>query len=374
MLPAPAESRIGNGAKAQIEAQIAALGQNVIQVFSGNVSRGGFSMGFGSAGTLTQGDLDAIRKEIPGVIGISPEIRANTTVASGSQNLATSIKGVSHEYLQIRAWRLDQGDNFTETDVRTATKVAIIGKTTADTIFGDADPVGQIIRIKSAPFKIVGLLAAKGMSMNGQDQDDVLLVPYSSAMKRLTGATTFFSLTVQTSSTEVMEGAQVKITEILRERHKLGPDRDDDFLVRNQQEISEAATQQSRIMTYLLGSIAGVSLLVGGIGIMNIMLVSVTERTREIGVRMAIGARGRDILLQFLIEAVTLSVAGGVIGILTGVSIAKWVSKGLGWPTLISPESMIIAFLFSGMIGVFFGFYPARKASQLDPIDALRYE
>jgi putative ABC transport system permease protein len=365
---------IGNGAKAQVEAQIATLGQNVVLVLSGNVSRGGFSMGFGSAPSLTREDYEAIRREVAGVVGVSPEVRTFAQLAAGNQNVNVQVTGVGEDYLDIRAWPLAGGANFTEADVRNANKVALIGQTTARALFGDGDPVGQVVRIKSAPFTIVGLLASKGMSMMGSDQDDVVLVPYTSAMVRLTGATTFRSFTVQAASDKQLPVVQEQITELLRQRHRIGPGRDDDFLVRTQQEISEMATATSRIMTVLLGAIAGVSLLVGGIGIMNIMLVSVTERTREIGVRLAVGARGQDILLQFLIEAVTLSVAGGLIGIGLGIGGARAVSANFGWTTLVSANSILLAFAFSAAIGVFFGFYPARKAARLDPIDALRYE
>jgi putative ABC transport system permease protein len=365
---------IGNGAKAQIEAQIASLGQNVILVFSGNVSRSGFSMGFGSSPSLTREDYEAIRREVPGVSGISPEVRSFAQLATGNQNANVQVTGVGEDYLDIRAWPLADGANFTEADVRGAAKVALIGQTTAKTLFGEEDPVGQIVRIKSAPFRVVGLLAAKGMAMTGSDQDDVVLVPYTSAMVRLTSSTTFRSFNVQAVSSKALEDVQSQITELLRQRHRIGPGRDDDFIIRTQQEISEMATATSKVMTLLLGAIAGVSLLVGGIGIMNIMLVSVTERTREIGVRLAVGARGRDILLQFLIEAVTLSVAGGLIGIALGVGGARALSANLGWATLVSVNSVALAFIFSAAIGVFFGFYPARKAAQLDPIEALRYE
>ena len=365
---------IGNGAKAQVEAQIASLGQNVIMIMSGNVSRGRVSMGFGSAGTLTREDYDALRKELSGISGISPEVRSFAQIAAGNQNINSSILGVGEDYLDIRAWPLANGANFTEADVRNANKVALIGKTTARTLFGDSDPLGQIIRIKSAPFTIVGELGAKGMSMGGSDEDDRVLVPFTSAMIRLSGGTTFRAFHVQTVTPQLLPEVQNQIIELLRQRHRIGEGRDDDFIVRTQEEISDMATQTSRTMTVLLGAIAGVSLLVGGIGIMNIMLVSVTERTREIGVRMAVGARGRDILLQFLIEAITLSLLGGVIGILGGVGLARLVSAKVGWNTLVSPDSMILAFVFSAAIGVFFGFYPARKAAQLDPIEALRYE
>ena len=365
---------IGNGAKARVEAQIAALGQNVILVLSGNVSRGGFSMGFGSAGSLTKEDYAALRQEISGVTGVSPEVRNFSQLAAAGQNINSQVLGVGEDYVDIRAWPVARGANFTETDVRSANKVALLGKTTARTLFGDEDPVGQIVRIKSAPFTLVGELSSKGMSMMGSDQDDIVLVPYTSAMVRLSGGTAFRSFLLQAASGKLVADVQNQVTELLRQRHRIGEGRDDDFLVRTQQEISETATATSKTMTVLLGSIAGVSLLVGGIGIMNIMLVSVTERTREIGLRMAVGARSRDILLQFLIEAVTLSLVGGLIGIGLGVGTAQVVSANLGWSTLVSADSILIAFLFSAAIGVFFGFYPARKAARLDPIDALRYE
>jgi putative ABC transport system permease protein len=365
---------IGNGAKAQVEARIASLGQNVIIVMSGNSSRGGFRMGFGTAGTLTQGDYDAIRREVPGVAGASPEVRANAQVAFGNQNTQVQVTGVGEDFVSVRSWSLASGDNFTDVDVRNANKVCLIGRTTAQMLFGDGDPVGQIIRIKSAPFVIVGALAPKGVGGRGDDQDDVILVPYTSAMKRLSGGTTFRSLVVQGATPKAVPEVSAAITELLRQRHRIQEDREDDFGILTQQEISETATETSKIMTALLGSIAGVSLLVGGIGIMNIMLVSVTERTREIGVRLAVGARSGDILLQFLTEAVTLSVLGGIIGIGMGLLTSELVSAKLGWPTLVSSTSILLSFAFSGAIGIFFGFYPARKAALLDPIDALRYE
>jgi putative ABC transport system permease protein len=365
---------IGNGAKAQVEAGIASLGQNVILVLSGNVTRGGFGMGFGAAPSLTKGDYDSIRKEINGVAGVSPEVRSFAQIAAGNQNNNVQVMGVGEDYLDIRAWPLDNGVNFSEADVRSAAKVALIGHTTAQSLFGDLDPVGQVIRIKSAPFVIIGELTAKGMSMMGSDQDDVVLVPYTSAMIRLVNQTTFRSFNVQAASAKLLEDVQNQIVELLRQRHRIGPGRDDDFIVRTQQEISDVMTATSKTMTVLLGSIAGVSLIVGGIGIMNIMLVSVTERTREIGIRLAVGARSRDILLQFLIEAVTLSIVGGLLGIFLGVGSSRLLAATKGWTMLISADSIIVAFLFSAVIGIFFGFYPARKAAQLDPIDALRYE
>ncbi|HVY72104.1 MAG TPA: ABC transporter permease [Verrucomicrobiae bacterium] len=365
---------IGNGAKAQIEAQIASLGQNVILIMTGNASRGGFRMGFGSAGTLTKEDYEAIRAEVRNVNGASPEVNTFAQVAAGNQNSNVQIKGVGADYIDVRAWELVSGNNITDTDVRNSAKVALIGKTTATTLYGDEDPIGKIIRIKNAPFVIVGALAPKGMSMMGGDQDDVVLVPYTSAMKRLMGQNNFRSIFVQAATAEVFPEVQSEITELLRQRHKIGDGREDDFMVQSQQEISDRVSATTKTMTMLLGSIAGVSLLVGGIGIMNIMLVSVTERTREIGIRMSVGAKGHDILMQFLIEAVTLSVIGGSIGIAMGVGISQLLAKQMNWPALTSMSSIIIAFCFSGAVGIFFGFYPAQKASRLDPIDALRYE
>jgi putative ABC transport system permease protein len=368
---------IGNGAKSQVESQIASLGQNVILVLSGNVSRGGFSMGFGSAGTLTKEDFDAIRREISGVTGASPEVRSFAQIAAGSQNINTQVLGVGEDYLDIRAWPLADGANFTEQDARNANKVALIGKTTATTLFGDADPVGQVIRVRNAPFRIVGALAPKGMSMMGSDQDDILLVPYTSAMKRLSGGTTFRSFILQASSAATVANSQNEITDLLRQRHRILPGRDDDFLVRTQQEISEMATAASKVMRQLLAAVAGISLLVGGIGVMNIMLVSVTERTREIGLRMSVGARSRDILLQFLTEAVTLSLTGGLLGVLGGLytpALLNAFSESTTWPAESSGDSVLMAFGVSALVGILFGLYPAWKASQLDPIEALRYE
>ena len=369
-----ATTSIGNGAKAQVEARIAALGQNVLMVLSGNVNRGGFSMGFGSAGTLTQGDFDAVRREVSGVAGASPEVRSNAQLAYGNQNINTQVMGVGEDYVSVRSWQFSSGENFTEVDVRNANKVCLIGKTTAETLFGDGDPVGQIIRIKSAPFTVVGALAPKGGAMMGSDQDDIVLVPYTSAMKRLSGATSFRSFVVQAASADVVPEVQEEITNLLRQRHRIGEDKEDDFRIVSQQEITETATETSKVMTILLGAIAGISLLVGGIGIMNIMLVSVTERTREIGVRLAVGARSHDILLQFLTEAVALSILGGTIGLGLGILSSELVTMYLGWPTLVSTNWIFISFLASVAIGIFFGFFPARKAAQLDPIDALRYE
>src|SRR5246127_2236137 len=339
---------IGNGAKAQVEAQIASLGENVILIFSGSTTSSGIRTGWGGAGTLKIEDADAIRREVPGVIGVSEEVVSTTQVAAGNQNWFTRIYGESADYFDIRQWPLADGVPFTAQDVRSANKVCVIGRTTATQIYGNENPIGQILRVKNMPF--------------------------TSAMKRVIGGATLRNINVQIGDAQQIQAAQQQIISLLRQRHNIRPGRDDDFTVRTQQEIAEAATATSRVMTVLLGAIAGVSLLVGGIGIMNIMLVSVTERTREIGVRMAVGARGNDILTQFLIEAVTLSSVGGVIGIICGIATSRILSIYASWPTLISISSIAIAFLFSAAVGVFFGFYPARKAAALDPIEALRYE
>jgi putative ABC transport system permease protein len=365
---------IGNGAKAQIEAQIASMGQNVILVWSGSMTRSGIHTGWGGAGTLSIEDGEAIQREIPGVTDISPEIQSAAQIAAGNQNWSTRIQGESPEYFDIRQWPIISGANFTGQDVRSANKVAVIGKTIADQLFPGEDPIGQIVRIKNVPFMVVGMLQPKGLSVQGNDQDDLIIIPYTSAMKRVQKVTMLRSINVQTAKASLLNPVQQQIIELLRQRHRITPGKDDDFTVRNQQEIAEMATAQSKTMTLLLGAIAMVSLIVGGIGIMNIMLVSVTERTREIGIRMAIGARGQDILLQFLIEAVTLGVIGGLVGIGVGIGASNLLASQMHWPTLIPPEWVAYAFIFSAIVGVFFGFYPARKASRLDPIDALRYE
>ncbi len=365
---------IGNGAKSQVEAQIASLGQNVVLIFSGSTTSSGIRTGWGGAGTLKSEDAEAIRREVPGVIGVSEEVVSTTQVAAGNQNWFTRIYGESADYFDIRQWPLADGASFTPQDVRSANKVCVIGRTTATQIYGNENPIGQILRIKEVPFTVTGVLTPKGLSTQGVDQDDIVIMPYTSAMKRVIGGTTLRNINVQIGDARQVEAAQQQIISLLRQRHNIRPGRDDDFTVRNQQEIAEAATATSRVMTLLLGAIAGVSLVVGGIGIMNIMLVSVTERTREIGVRMAVGAHGSDILTQFLIEAVTLSSVGGVIGIICGIGASKILSAYAHWPTLISVSSIAIAFLFAAAVGIFFGFYPARKAAALDPIEALRYE
>ena len=365
---------IGNGAKAQVEAQIASLGQNVILVFSGNFSSSGARSGWGGAGTLKVEDAEAIRLEITGVTVVSEEVFSTAQVAAGNQNWFTRIYGESADYFDLRQWPLEDGAPFTPQDVRSSNKVCVIGRTTATQVYGNDDAVGQILRIKNVPFVVTGILISKGFSTQGTDQDDIVIMPFTSAMKRVLGGTTLRNINVQVGDANQMNAVQQQINNLLRQRHNIRAGRDDDFTARTQQEIADAATATTDVMTGLLGAIAGVSLVVGGIGIMNIMLVSVTERTREIGTRMAVGAHGRDILTQFLIEAISLSSIGGILGIIIGIAAAKTIAITRHWPSLISLSSIIIAFSVSALVGVFFGFYPARKAAALDPIEALRYE
>ena len=366
---------IGNGARAQVEAQVASLGENVIQVSAGSVSRTSVRLGLGSSTSLTVDDAEAIENEVPDVIAVSPEVKVTAQVVAGNRNWSTSIYGESPGYFAIREWPLSAGEIFTDADVRGATKVAVLGSVAAEELFGDEDPIGEIMRIKNVPFKVIGVLTAKGTSAAGYDQDDNIIIPFTSAMKRVIGQqTNLRRINIQAASAEALADVQNRIIDMLRHRHRIDSGKDDDFSVRSQLEIHELATATARTMTLLLGAIASVSLVVGGIGIMNIMLVSVTERTREIGIRMAVGARARDILRQFLVEAFTLSSLGGQIGIALGIVTSKMLSALAHWPTLVSVSSVVVAFLFSAMVGIFFGFYPARKASLLDPIDALRYE
>jgi putative ABC transport system permease protein len=366
---------LGRAAKTQIQARIAALGQNVVVVFSGSINRNGVFTGFGGAGTLTVEDALAIQNEVPNIAAVSPEVRSSAQIMAGENNWSTSIMGESVDYLPvIRQWDFAEGEIFTEADVRAAAKVCVLGKTTADKLFPDGGAVGQIIRIKNVPVKVLGVLRPKGVSMIGQDQDDTVIVPYTTGMKRFAGVTMLRTINVSAVSADHVADVIDGMTQLLRQRHRIQAGRDDDFIIRNPQEFFEAQNAATDTMTALLAGVATISLIVGGIGIMNIMLVSVTERTREIGIRMAVGARGHDILLQFLIEAVTLSSIGGILGILSGIGGAKMLTLIKHWPTLVSANSIILAFLFSAAVGIFFGFYPARKASQLDPIEALRYE
>jgi putative ABC transport system permease protein len=362
---------ITTGATKQVEDKVASLGQNVITVFSGNFTLGGMRGGWGSAPTLTVEDAKAIESQVPTVLAVSPEERDRAQVQAAGQNWNTQVLGEAPEYPQIRNWNISEGTMFSDQDVRTLAKVAVVGKTVTDQLFPDQDPLGKTVRIRDIPFKIIGLLEPKGFNLFGQDQDDVVIIPYTSHMRRITSRTFVNSILVQAASAAVINKAQNDITELLRSRHRSA---EQDFTVRNQVELMQAATATSRIMSVLLGAIASVSLIVGGIGIMNIMLVSVTERTREIGIRMAVGARARDILVQFLIEAVTLSAVGGIIGIVLGVIATQIVAHFTHWPTVTPLIWVGAACISSAVIGIISGFYPAWKASRLDPIDALRYE
>ncbi|MEK6287353.1 MAG: ABC transporter permease [Acidobacteriota bacterium] len=367
---------IGQGASASIQSQIANLGNNMLFVMSGSMNTGGMRGGAGSSNTLTPEDAVAIELECPSVRAVSPGVRANGQLVFGNLNWVASsgIQGANEKFPDIRAWPVSRGEFFTEGDVRTAARVCVIGKTVADNVFADGDPIGQTMRIRNLPFRVIGVLSSKGQSAYGQDQDDTVIVPYTTAQKKMLTISHIHQVMVSAISPAATFTAEKQITDLLRQRHKLGANQENDFFVRNLTDVAEAADQSSKIMTNLLASIAGVSLLVGGIGIMNIMLVSVTERTREIGIRMAIGARSAAIRRQFLIESITLSVVGGVLGILFGVGASIIISKTLGWPTLVSPVSIFASVIFSVLVGVAFGYYPARKAAGLDPIDALRYE
>jgi putative ABC transport system permease protein len=362
---------ITTGATKQVEDKVASLGQNVITVFSGSFNSGGVRGGWGSATSLTEDDAISIQNQVNNVVAVSPEVRDRITILANGQNWNTQVQGESPEYPEIRAWDIASGSMFTDGDVRSIAKVAVVGKTVVDELFPGENPLGQTITLRNIPFKIVGVLAAKGFNLIGQDQDDVVLIPYTSHMRRITKRNFVNSILVEAASADSINQAQNDITTLLRDRHK---SQEQDFTVRNQVELMQMATSTAKTMSMLLSVIASVSLVVGGIGIMNIMLVSVTERTREIGIRMAVGGRGRDILVQFLIEAVTLSAFGGVLGIIFGMVASKTVSYYTGWPTITPFVWIGAACLSSAGIGIVSGFYPAWKASQLDPIEALRYE
>lgn len=368
---------VGTGASRQIASQIATMGSNLLTIQPGSLTSGGARMGMGSQSTLTMDDAYAIQNECPTVAEASPYHHGTAQIVYGNLNWSSDVQGTTPNMLVVRDWQVSSGRMFTDDDVRGATKVAVLGQTIVENLFGGMDPVGQVIRIKKVPFRIIGTLVRKGQSVNGRDQDDTVWVPVTTAKKKLFG-TPFLGqvahIMVKAISLEALEGAEQQINELLRQRHGIGKQGEADFHVRNLTEMMQSAEQSSKVMTLLLGAIASVSLLVGGIGIMNIMLVSVTERTREIGIRMAVGAKTWDVRLQFIMEAVMLSLAGGIAGIIVGLAASKLVSIVAGWPTVVSPFSALLAFIFSGMVGVFFGFYPAYKASLLNPIDALRHE
>lgn len=364
----------GEGAKAMVRAQIATLGTNVLVILPGTVTQGGVRTGSGGVRTLVDSDAKAIMEEIPAVAFASPSLRRTEQVVAGNQNWATLVQGIAPEFQQIRDWQVEEGRFINQADVDNAAKVALIGQTVANNLFGNEDPIDGIVRIRKIPFRVIGVLGAKGQTGQGTDQDDVVMMPYTTMQKRIMGITHVQGIVVSAVSADKTQEAQQQITALLRQRHRIQADQDDDFFIRNLSDIAEAASNTAKVMAMLLGSIASVSLLVGGIGIMNIMLVSVTERTREIGIRMAVGARSRDIMLQFIVEAVVMAASGGALGILLGIGSSTLLNRLAEWPTLISPGIVSVAFLFSGAVGVFFGFYPAQKAAHLDPIEALRYE
>ncbi|HEX4075262.1 MAG TPA: ABC transporter permease [Candidatus Acidoferrales bacterium] len=365
---------IGQGATAQVQQQIQSLGDNMVMVFSGSVNTGGVRMGNGATKTLTADDADAILAHVQGVQAVSPIVGASVQVVNGNQNWLTRANGTSADITEIRSWPVVQGSMFSERDVNMAANVCVLGNTVAQQLFGDSDPVGQMIRVQNLPFRITGVLLAKGQSSNGQDQDDMMLMPYTTVQKKISGISWVQLIMVSTVSQQAMAQVQSGISALLRQRHHLRPEEDDDFIIRSPNEMAQAAEATSLVMTLLLGSIASISLLVGGIGIMNIMLVSVTERTREIGVRMAVGATEEDVQAQFLSEALVLSSLGGLAGIALGMVASAIISNVLHWTTVVSLLSVVVAVVFSAGVGIVFGYYPARRAARLDPIEALRYE
>jgi len=368
---------VGSGAQKRIAEQIASMGSNLIMVMSGSSTSGGMRFGAGTVPTLTADDAKAIQTEIQGVRYTAPSVSGVAQVVYGNQNWSTFVIGTTPEVLEIRDWPLSSGRPFTQQDVDGAVKVCLLGRTVSENLFGRIDPVGQIVRIKKVPFTVIGMLSSKGQSTWGQDQDDVIFVPLTIAQKQLFGMQfpgMVRTIAVQAEGQEVMKDVEEQITDLLRQRHRIAPSQENDFTVRNLTEVMSSAEESARVMSLLLGAIASISLIVGGIGIMNIMLVSVTERTREIGIRIAVGAKSKDILLQFLIESLVLSLIGGILGIGIGITGTLILSSFTQWPTLFSIKAILLSFLFSGSVGVFFGFYPAKKASLLNPIEALRYE
>lgn len=365
---------IGMGVREKVESSIAGLGSNLIIVTPGASSASGSRQAAGSGITLTEKDAQAISREISGVSAVAPTVSRQYQVVFGNQNWTTSIQGSTPDLVAVRSFQLQEGNFFTNQDVETRSRVAVLGKTVADNLFGGINPVGQTIRINNAPFRVIGVLESKGQSAGGMDQDDMIVVPLTTAQERLMGITYIQNINVQASNTDVIDQVQTDITALLRARHRLTGTTPDDFTVRNMVAVMETASETTGTITLLLANIAAISLIVGGIGIMNIMLVSVTERTREIGIRKALGARYTDILLQFLIEAVVIGVTGGLIGIAIGIGASYAISMVAGWNTVVSSLAIVLSFGFSVLIGLFFGIYPARKAALLDPIEALRYE
>ncbi len=366
---------LSSGARASIDEQIQSTGTNVVYVSAGSFGRpGAVRGGAGSVQTLTLEDAKAIQDQVPTVGHLTPVVRGRAQVVAGNINWNTSVEGGNEDYLVVRNWAIVSGANFTAREVTVADKVCLLGDTVAKTLYPGEDPAGQIIRVKNLPFRVLGVLAPKGQGQWGQDQDDIVVAPYTTLQKKLLGITYIHQVMVSASRPDTVEDTAVQITRLLRQRHRSPSPEEDDFSVRTVEEMAQTRIQLAQTMTGLLMSVASVSLLVGGIGIMNIMLVSVTERTREIGLRMAVGARTRDILRQFLLEAVSLSALGGLVGIALGIGISRALATVMGWPTLITTSSIVLAFAFAAAVGIFFGFYPAQKAATLDPIDALRYE
>jgi putative ABC transport system permease protein len=365
---------LGNGTRASIQSQVAGLGQNMLIVSAGSRRSGGVNSGVGSASAITLEDAEALRREVPDVVAASPEVNTTAQAIANGRNWSTTIAGESPEYLVIRDWAVASGSMFTDREVRSAAKVAVLGDKTAHELFGVLDPVGQTVRVSNMPFVIIGVLASKGSGVGGQNQDDRVVIPYTTAMKRITGDKYLRQVYLQIGVSERIPIAQDQIKRLLRQRHRLLPGADDDFTIFNQQEIADTVNTVTTTLTLLLGAIAGLSLVVGGIGIMNIMLVSVTERTREIGIRISVGAQPGDIRIQFLIEAITLSLLGGLVGVLLGIGVTQLIAVLSTFKPIVTMGSIVLAFSVSFSIGVFFGFYPARRASLLDPIDALRYE
>lgn len=366
---------IGQGSRKSIQDQIASMGSNMLFVMPGNMMSGGVQQGSSGSMHLTVADVNAIRTECDAIIAVSPEVRSSGQAVYGNSNWPTTIYGGGEEYLEIKSWKVVSGRNINDSEAKGSAKVCLVGRTVADQLFGEGvDPTGETVRFKNIPFKIIGVLGEKGQNSFGQDQDDVIIAPYTTVQKRILAQTHIQSIQMSARSSEETILAQTQVEEVLRRTHRLRENEDDDFMVRSQEELSTTMTSVTEILTILLGAIAGISLLVGGIGIMNIMYVSVTERTREIGLRMSIGGRSVDILLQFLIESILLSVFGGLIGILLGFGASAIVEALTSWPISVMWGSVILAFAVCTMIGVFFGWYPARRASGLDPIDALRFE